>query len=377
MDLSQIPIFDTHAHAFYPDKEEDDFRIFFNNGLYPPPLDIAKNTLINRRVIHELGEIFGLSSNTNQDEIAEYRNKVYKADPKAYIQKLIGPVKIEKIIIESGFPSEYYSGYEVDLNYFAELFSTKVYSAYRMDIELNKILEDLPSTFDDAIQMVDEDFNNAIKMRKTIAIKTTIAYQTGLDIRKTSKGEAFAAFKRIKKDANMEDEKIIRDYFFMVFIKKCKELDIPMQIHTGYGSPPVLNLFKANPMLLQFILADEDLREIKVILVHAGYPFLKEAGFMTSVYQNCYTDLSIVPYFGIGYKKALLDILECAPVSRIIFGSDGANIPETYWFAYTHGPKILGEVLSELSQSGWITKNEVLEFVEMILNKNAKKIFRI
>ncbi|MCL4386321.1 MAG: amidohydrolase family protein, partial [Cyanobacteria bacterium] len=344
---------------------------------YPPPLDIAKNTLINRRVIHELGEIFGLSSNTSQDKIAEYRNKVYKADPKAYIQKLIGPIKIEKIIIESGFPSEYYSGYEVNLNYFAELFSTEVYSAYRMDIEINKILEDLPSTFDEAIQIVDEDFINAIKKRKTVAIKTTIAYQTGLDIRKTSKGEAFSAFKRIKKNANMEDEKIIRDYFFMVFIKKCKELDIPMQIHTGYGSPPVLNLFKANPMLLQFILAEEDLKEIRVILVHAGYPFLKEAGFMTSVYQNCYADLSIVPYFGIGYKKALLDILECAPVSRIIFGSDGANIPETYWFAYTHGPKILDEVLNELSQTGWINKKEVLEFTEMILNKNAKKIFRV
>ena len=377
MDLSQIPIFDTHAHAFYPEKEEDDFRIFFNNGMYPPPLDVAKNTLINRRVIHELGEIFGLSPDTNQDEIVKLRNKTYKADPKAYIKKLIGNINVEKIIADTSFPSEYYNGYEVDLNYFGDLFSSEVHPAYGMDVTLNKILENQPSTFEEMIQKMDDEFNYALNIKKAVAVKTTIAYQTGLDIKKITKGEASAAFKKIKKDVNMEDEKIIRDYFFVAFMKKCKELDIPLQIHTGYGGPPILNLVNANPMLLQFILSDEDLGEIKVILVHSGYPFLKEAGFMTSIYQNCYTDLSIVPYYGVGYKKALSDILDSAPASRIIFGSDGANIPETYWFAYNHGPKILWEVLSELSQSGWINKKEVMEFTEMILNKNAKKIFRV
>jgi len=375
LDLSSIPIIDTHSHAFLPEKEEEDFRIYFNLGLYPPPTEIAKNTLVERKIIHDLRKILGLPIDADQQDIVECRNKIYRSDPKEYVKKLMGSYNIEKIIIDQGFPNEYYTGYGVDLQYFADLFTTEVFSSYRMDVSLNKILEDPDSTFEKAVQILDEDFNYNIKTQKAVAVKTLIAYQTGLEIKRTTKGEAAAGFNRFKKNPNEADEKIIRDYFFAVFLKKCIEMDFPMQVHTGYGSPPLLNLLKSNPILLQGILSDKDYKEAKVILVHSGYPYSKEAGFMTSVFPNCYVDVSVIPYYGIGYKKALMDLFELAPFNRILFATDGASIPETYWFGYANGIKTLEEVLVELSDAGWLTKAEIFEFAEMILNKNAKEVF--
>jgi predicted TIM-barrel fold metal-dependent hydrolase len=46
---------------------------------------------------------------------------------------------------------------------------------------------------------------------------------------------------------------------------------------------------------------------------------------------------AITPYAVLALKNALLEILEFAPANRIMFGSDGVIIPETYWLGVTQG----------------------------------------
>ncbi len=76
MNLFDIPIIDTHAHAFYPEKENSDFRVFFNQSLWFPEMEIVKHTLINSAMINELKKKLELSPELNQEEVVNIRNKL-------------------------------------------------------------------------------------------------------------------------------------------------------------------------------------------------------------------------------------------------------------------------------------------------------------
>jgi hypothetical protein len=60
-----------------------------------------------------------------------------------------------------------------------------------------------------------------------------------------------------------------------------------------------------------------------------------------------------------------------------MFGSDGVIIPETYWLGIWQGIKQLGEALDELVSGDWLTSHEAIEFAELILYKNAKKLYKL
>jgi len=378
MDLTGIPIVDSHCHPFDPSKEDDDFRVYFNMSLWRPPTEVVIDTVLNRKMVRELGKFIGAPYGASQEKIVEYRNKLYRADQKSYIQKMFRASNLKTMLVDTGFPHEEFTGYSVDLKKFSELVPCTVFPIFRMAPTIFKIFKDPPAAFEEAVDMMEKDLERAVTMDKVVAIKSIAAYETGLAIKKWSLKQASEAFERFKKDKNREDEKIVRDYFAVMGLKKAREKDIPIQFHTGFGSAPVLNLFEANPMLLADILADEEIREAKVVITHSGLPFTRETGYLCSVFPNCYCDVTAIsPYAVLALKNALLEILEFAPANRIMFGSDGVIVPETYWFGITQGVKALEKALDELVSSDWITAGEAVEFAEMILHKTAKRIYKV
>ena len=376
MDLSNIPIIDTHTHPFDPAKEDDDFRIYFNMSLWRPPASVVTDTVVTRKMIRELAKLIGAPFGATQDEIAEFRTKLYKSDPKAYIHKLMESTNIKTMLVDTGFPHEQFTGYSVDLKVFSDLVGCEIHPIFRMDTSVFKIFKDMPSTFEEALDILDKDFEKAIKVDKVISLKSIIAYETGLEIFRHTEKEASEAYGRFKKDRNKADEKILRDYFCVIGLLKARENNLPMQFHTGLGSAPALDLRVANPILMQYLLAEDDIKEVKVVITHSGYPYTTETGYMISIFPNVYCDITAInPYFGVAGKKAILELLEFGPANRIMFGADGVIIPETYWMGYTQGVKVLGSALDELVSSDWITVGEAMEFAEKILYKNALEIY--
>src|SRR5207244_3599452 len=55
----------------------------------------------------------------------------------------------------------------------------------------------------------------------------------------------------------------------------------PVQLHTGFGDPD-LDLRQANPLLLRPLLEDFHFREVPLVLLHAAYPYTREAGYLAS-----------------------------------------------------------------------------------------------
>jgi len=106
----------------------------------------------------------------------------------------------------------------------------------------------------------------------------------------------------------------------------------PIQFHTGLGDNDI-TLSKASPSHLQgFIRAYPT---VPIVLLHASYPFTREAGYLASVYENVYADIGeVFPALSQdGQERVLRQILELCPWSKVIWSSDGHWFPETYLLA--------------------------------------------
>ncbi|XP_028075535.1 protein fluG-like [Camellia sinensis] len=65
-----------------------------------------------------------------------------------------------------------------------------------------------------------------------------------------------------------------------------------MQIHTGFGDKD-LDLRLSNPLHLRTLLEDKRFSKCRLVLLHASYPFSKEASYLASVYSQVLLGFSV------------------------------------------------------------------------------------
>jgi predicted TIM-barrel fold metal-dependent hydrolase len=117
----------------------------------------------------------------------------------------------------------------------------------------------------------------------------------------------------------------------------------PIQFHTGLGDSDIA-LTKSSPAHLQ-----EFIREyptVPIVLLHASYPYTRDAGYLATVYANVYADFGeIFPILSQdGQETALRELLELCPWSKILWSTDGHWFPETFLLAVLQVREVLGKV---------------------------------
>jgi predicted TIM-barrel fold metal-dependent hydrolase len=139
-----------------------------------------------------------------------------------------------------------------------------------------------------------------------------------------------------------------------------------------------MDLRIANPAHLYGLLQDERTRGAKLVLTHGGYPYVEEAAFLTSAYPNVYLDLSeTIPFTSVGMKNRLIGLLEMAPTTKIMYGSDGFNVPEIHWFAAVQTKRALTAVLGEFTEHGECSEEDALRIARGFLADNVRRLYRL
>jgi predicted TIM-barrel fold metal-dependent hydrolase len=105
-----------------------------------------------------------------------------------------------------------------------------------------------------------------------------------------------------------------------------------VQGHTGLGDNDI-TLTKSSPSHLQAFIRKYS--SLPIVLLHASYPWTKEAGYLASVYENVYADIGeVFPFISKeGQENVVREILELAPTQKILWSTDGHWFPETYLLA--------------------------------------------
>jgi Amidohydrolase len=189
--------------------------------------------------------------------------------------------------------------------------------------------------------------NTAIDDPEVVGFKSVICYRSGLDIDPDYEqallkvGKSFEHYIQRVIDGNHR----ARDYRFdrkplniYIVLKTCELLSEhpaktkPLQFHTGLGDADI-ELRRSNPAYLQALV--EEYPSVRFVILHAAYPFTREAGYLATMFKNVFLDIGeIFPQLSRdGQESALRQAFELSPASKLLYSTDGHLFPETYWLA--------------------------------------------
>jgi predicted TIM-barrel fold metal-dependent hydrolase len=99
-----------------------------------------------------------------------------------------------------------------------------------------------------------------------------------------------------------------------------------VQFHTGLGDADI-TLMRASPAHLQPLIAANP--RTTFVLLHASYPYMREAGYLTAMYKNVYLDIGeVFPVVSGGGQVALIrQVLELAPTNKVMWSSEPFRVP--------------------------------------------------
>src|SRR5262249_8563057 len=131
--------------------------------------------------------------------------------------------------------------------------------------------QSLPTnTLDDYLAVVDKLFEFA-KGKGAVCLKTTLAYERGLDFANETKERGANSFGKPRGQLPPAEVKEFEDFIMWRLVELSAKHELPYQIHSGdariQGSNPMnlVDLIDANP-------------KTKFILFHGGYPWVSETG---------------------------------------------------------------------------------------------------
>lgn len=375
LDLSSIPIVDDHCHPLLkiPSPSQGTaYRSLFTQSADPQMAEFhLEQGLFYRRAVRELSRLLGCQPNT--EEILARRVELPLRE---LVKLVVEDGGIEALLVDYGYPRE--GGYSQEKMH--HLFPCRLEAILRLEPLIEELIQSSQS-FDELLSSFDEALSD-VRAKGAVAVKSVIAYVSGLAIAPTTPEQAEEAFLSARTEALPEARrqsipKPLADFLVIRGIQHACQQDVPFQLHTGFGSAGI-DLFRSNPFLLNPLLGSHEGKIGKLVLLHAGYPYVREAAFMTGLYQNVYLDFSMmVPYLSVNAPQLLREILSHAPASKLLYGSDATSIPEIHWIAAKIGREALGQVLGDMVENGELTEGEARHFARLILRENAKKLYAL
>lgn len=375
LDLAAIPAIDTHCHPFPPEQDVVSPQHLLNSvcvtltGNAPA---LNESALLARKVAKDLARLLGCEP-TWEAAVAA-RNEAVAGGAAAYHQRLFADANIAMLLIDPGFPLDRV----ITSQDFAAVLPCPVLEGYRIEryFPYQPPSPDGQPSFTDFIDGFTARLKEEASRPETRFFKTVIAYYTGLAIEKVSVDEACRAWDERAAPGDAAD-KTVRDYLFWLTALAAREHGLPVQVHTGHTSR-MMTWDKVNPILMTPILNETELSDVQFVLVHGGYPYCAEAGYMTSSYPNVALDLSLmIPWASIGAARCIEETLEFAPTAKVMYGSDGIRTPELYWIGAHIARGALARVLGRLMDDEILDREEAREVAQDILHRNAERIYGV
>jgi len=248
---------------------------------------------------------------------------------------------------------------------------------------IETVVEDqlrMAKPFHEAVGRFDE-VTASLAESGAVALKSIAAYRSGLRLAHVSWDTAEEAWNgRLDKVATggpvRIDTKSIVDFFAIRALEHASDQQAPFQIHAGLGDPD-LDLLEANPLHLRWVFENQRFRGAKIVILHGAYPYAREAAYLASVYPNAFLDISTaLPPLGMReIESTIREAIAVAPLSKLMFSSDAARIPEHHALAASVARRSLGLVLKQSRDRGEIDASEEWQFAEQILWKTAHSVY--
>jgi predicted TIM-barrel fold metal-dependent hydrolase len=371
MDFSHITLFDHHCHPLRrpaPLPDGLSFRRYFAESGEPNMKTHIPYNLFYRRGLRDLADL--LDCAPTEEAVVAARQRF---PPEHYARHLFNQANVRMLAVDTGIHSvEDYTLVEQ-----RAFLPCQIAETLRLEALVERLALETESfaQFEDAFRSTLDD----VRSRGIVAFKSIAAARGGLQLRPLARSEAAAGFAVMKElsrrvgPVRLEDRALL-EYTLLIGLEAAATQELPVQFHTGFGDRDV-DLRDANPLHLRPLFEDETLRGATFVLLHT-YPFMREAGYLASVYSQVYVDLSqTIPFAAHGGAHALLQVLELAPTSKVLLATNAGGIPDLFYLGAWYLRHNLGVALTQLHAQGWVTHQQAEQTASQMLYHNAAALY--
>jgi uncharacterized protein len=217
--------------------------------------------------------------------------------------------------------------------------------------------------------------------RGAVGVKTICAYRATLKLQPVDTDALGVAFSAMRLRAEhgqhprLSGNALCHALLFEAALE-CRELDVPLQVHCGFGDPDE-DLAETSPLGLRPLFTDPTYRGVRVALLHC-YPYHREAAYLCSVFPDVYMDLSLtIPFAGLEGGRAMREALGLCPTSKLLYASDASRYPEVFFVAAMAHREALAEALGELVDRHIMDTAAAANAGRQVLSENAMRVYHL
>jgi hypothetical protein len=377
LDLTNIAVVDNHCHPVLLEQKMDtlQFRAFFSEASAPVFAEQhVANSVYYLWMLRQLAVFFGCQSKSDEDEVLAARNRL---DADTLIEHLYRAARIDTLILDVAYP-------QTEICYSPERMGQLGHCRVARMLRLETLMQGLAvevRDFDELIERYHLALTN-LRAHGYVALKSIVAYRTGLNVARWSQDQAVAAFHEARATIHNGtlriQQKPLIDYLLHIAFLHAAEQELPIQFHTGYGDSDA-DMRLGNPLHLRDVLENEAYRSMPVVLLHESYPYTQLGAYLAAVYPQVYFDLSYtIPFVErlemLAFTRQALSI---APASKLLYSSDGISLPEMHWAGAVRGRSVLAQVLDEMIEHDEINESQALLLAHQVLHDTAYTVYRL
>ena len=383
LDFKQAPFIDHHCHPYEPEKAalsaEGLAREFFHGmGDIPDP-GVSKarqwgatdelqyhfpNTGVVNTLVCQLSGL--LSCPADLEAVAAERNRRTAESFRAYAEFLYQDAGIVATVLDSGLEKN---------DPVLDLIPGKKLRLFKLEPAFEELLEKTDS-YGELLREYQERLDRAVREDGFIGVKAHLAEQVGFGVLPVGQAAAAAAFAAAKKN----DTAAVKQLYVAVFtatLHQCRDLKVPVHLHSGFTgglwNGPIAD---ADPFLLAPFIRQHAFLNTRIVLLHAGYPWTKQAGQMAHTFPNMWVDMGqITPWASLRLADCYRDVMAWAPLSKIVIGSGGHGTPEIAWLSAKTAKITLAAVLNDAVAHDLMAYEQADRAGRMILHDNAARLY--
>lgn len=247
-------------------------------------------------------------------------------------------------------------------------------------------LQARPATLELYLQKLLLPTLRAQKAAGAIAIKFEVAYLRDFDFRRVQQGDAASVYAKFAGGGvpDVASYKLLQDFLFRTLCLEAGRLGMAVHIHTGEGAGSYFNLAGIDPMLLEPLFNDPELRKTtQFVMLHGSWPYVHEAGALLQK-PNVYLDLSqqVVLFSPRLLSTWLREWLELYP-DKVLFGTDAypyspaMGWEELLWIANRNAREAMGIALTGMLRDGVVDRPRAKAIADMVLRGNAARLYSL
>lgn len=375
LDLSEIPVVDNHCHTLYRDQMAIDLarwrRLLTESIEHGTETRHGSTTLLYKRLVHRLARFL----ECEDDDAAVLRARA-ALDEGQLVSSLLRDANIGVLLLDDGFPPRHQVLEHAELG---RLAGCRAESMMRVEIVMQRLIAEYQTL--EAVEDALVDALQDVRAQGFVALKSIVAYRTGLDIRRWPRAEAEADFAATREEARVTGavriaRKPLLDTLLHTVFAQASRQRVPIQFHTGYGDTDA-DMLRANPLHLRAVLDEPSYRGMPVVLLHESYPYTRQGAYLAAMYDAVYLDLSYaIPFLGYREMEEFTrGAFGVAPYSKLMYSSDGVGLPELHWMSAIDGRRIIADTLADIVQSGDLTRAQAEAAGEAVLRSNALHLY--